>query len=361
MTWLEQVNDNPIAWLLEPESPGVRYLALRDLAGLPRGDPELAAAQKLAHTQGPIATVLAAMQPAGYWVKPGPGYSPKYRSTVWAMILLGQLGASARADERVARACGYVLNHALAADGQFTHNGAPGGTYDCLQGNLSNALLDLGCSDPRLEKAMEWAARTVTGEGLAAPDDRQAAVRYTAYKCGPLFRCGANDRLPCAWGAVKIMLAFAKRPKERRTPLIQRAIEQGAEFLLNTDPATAAYPTPPPRAPGGVFSFRNTDPATAAYPTRPRSKPNAGWWKFGFPVFGMTDVLQNAEALARLGYGHDPRLANALRLVLDKQDEGGRWPLEYDYEGRTWLSFGPTRQPNKWVTLRALNVLKAAG
>jgi hypothetical protein len=31
------------------------------------------------------------MNPAGNWVKPG--YSPKYRSTVWALILLAELGA----------------------------------------------------------------------------------------------------------------------------------------------------------------------------------------------------------------------------------------------------------------------------
>ncbi len=52
-----------------------------------------------------------------------------------------------------------------------------------------------------------------------------------------------------------------------------------------------------------------------------------------------------------MGYGGDPRLANALKLVRDKQDAQGRWALEYDYTGKTWVDFGP-KQPNKWVTLR---------
>jgi hypothetical protein len=36
--------------------------------------------------------------------------------------------------------------------------------------------------------------------------------------------------------------------------------------------------------------------------------------------------------------------------------------MEYDYRdrGRTWMSFGEKKQQNKWVTLRALRVLKAA-
>jgi hypothetical protein len=31
---------NTLAWLLDPAAPGVRYLALRDLEGLPHNDPE---------------------------------------------------------------------------------------------------------------------------------------------------------------------------------------------------------------------------------------------------------------------------------------------------------------------------------
>ncbi|MGE5139275.1 MAG: hypothetical protein ACM3JD_07435, partial [Rudaea sp.] len=57
----------------------------------------------------------------------------------------------------------------------------------------------------------------------------------------------------------------------------------------------------------------------------------------------------------------DPRLAQALGVIRDKQDEQGRWLLEYDYRGKIWTDFGPKKQPNKWVTLRALRVLKQVG
>jgi hypothetical protein len=104
------------------------------------------------------------MDRAGYWVEPGPGYNPKYRSTVWAISLLAQLGARVEEDKRIAQACHYLLEHALAEGGQFTTSGAPSGTADCLQGNLAWALLELGYDDPRLEKAFDWMARSVTGE-----------------------------------------------------------------------------------------------------------------------------------------------------------------------------------------------------
>jgi hypothetical protein len=321
-------------WLLDPASPGVRYLALRDLVGLPADDPELVKARKSAHVDGPIAAVLSNMNPDGYWRRPGPGYNPKYYSAVWSLITLSQLGASASMDERIAKACTYLLEKGLTAQGQFTTDGTPSHTIDCLQGNMCAALTALGYDDLRLDKAFEWMARTVTGEGIAPATDRDAPLRYYAYKCGPMFECGVNNKLACGWGAIKVMLAFSTLPPVRRTPLIKRAIKQGAEYLLSIDPATANYPT------------------------WNGAKPSRNWWKFGFPVFYVTDLLQLVEALVWLGYGNDPRLANAVNIIRQKQDEQGRWALEHDYAGKTWVDFGEKKQPNPWVTIRALRVLK---
>jgi hypothetical protein len=317
-------------WLLEPEDIGLRYLALRDL--VKADSTELEAAKKAAHKEGPIAEVLSKMNKEGYWIKPGPGYSPKYTSTLWSVILLGQLGASIGMDERIAAASSYVLEKNLTKGGQFTINGSPSGTVNCLQGNMCNALLDIGCKDKILDKAFEWMACNVTGEGVAPSINKAAQLRYYMYVCGPGFACGFNDKKPCAWGAASVMLAFSKLPAEKRMPLIERAIKTGVDFLFSTDPAKADYP-------GGYTP-----------------KPSNNWWKFGFPVFYIMDILQITEALVRLGYSKDKRLANALKLIRDKQDKG-RWLLEHDYTGKTWCDFGPKKQPNKWVTLRALRVL----
>ena len=330
-----RMEKKPIDWLLEPDDIGVKYLALRDLLD---ADPkELAAAEKQAHGKGQIAQVLAKMEKEGYWVKPGAGYSPKYTGTVWAIILLAQLGASREIDNRIATACSYVLEHTMTEGGQFSVNGPPSGTIDCLQGNLCASLLDLGCKDSRLDRAFEWMARSVTGESVAPMTDKEAPVRYYAGKCGPNFACGANNKLPCAWGAVKVMVAFSKLPIEKRTSLIHKAIHTGVDFLFSTDPAEADYPC----------GYSN--------------KPSGNWWKFGFPVFYVTDLLQIVEALVGLGYGNDPRLAKAMKLIKEKQDTQGRWLLEYDYTGKTWVNFGAKKQPNKWVTFRALRVLKSSG
>jgi hypothetical protein len=52
---------------------------------------------------------------------------------------------------------------------------------------------------------------------------------------------------------------------------------------------------------------------------------------------------------------------NSLDLIRQKQDDRGRWMLEYDYTGKSWVDLGEKKQPNKWVTLRALRVLRKVG
>jgi len=320
-------------WLLEPEDPGVRYLALRDLCGKAHDDSELVKARQAAHELGPIAHILKNMQPEGWWSKAGPGYGPKYRSTVWAIILLAQLGASVKQDERVEQACNYLLDHACAKGGYMSHNGSPGGTFDCLQGNLCWALTELGCEDPRLDEAYHWLAISQTGEGVAPKGTKDTPLRYYAYKCGPNFMCAANYELPCAWGATKVLLALGAIPPAKQSAQTHKAIDLAGDFFFSVEPTTAAWPD--------------------------KEKINNTWWKFGFPVFYGADLLQVAEALVAVGHGNDPRLASTLEFIRSKQDVQGRWHLEHDYKDKTWGNYGKKGQPNKWVTLRALRVLKA--
>jgi hypothetical protein len=85
---------------LEADTPGVRYLAMRDLLDYEVPESELRKARKIAYREGPIGQILADMNSAGFWAVPGPGYNPKYHSTVWCLILLTVLGAA-----RTGRGC----------------------------------------------------------------------------------------------------------------------------------------------------------------------------------------------------------------------------------------------------------------
>ena len=327
-------------WLLEEdvENPGVRYFALTDLLGHAVDDPNVLAARQSVMECGPVPAILAAQDPEGYWEKPGEGYYPKYRGTVWSITYLAQLGADP-ADPRVQAGGDYLLAHNIATTGVFSYSGTPAGNILCLAGNLGAALLDLGFSgDERLGRALELMARFTTGEEVAPADETKAPLRYfRSGACGPGFCCSANNGLPCAWGAVKVLRALARIPEAERSPTIQSALEITVDFLFGVDPATADYP--------------------AGY----SDKPSQSWFRFGFPLFYVTDVLQIAEALTDAGYGGDPRLAATYDLILGKRDKAGRWRMEYAYTGKTWADIEERQKPSKWVTLRAMQVLNGGG
>ena len=312
--WKKQLKADPTDWLLEEDDPGIRYLALRDV--VEADEREIKAARTKAHREGPIATILDNMNPEGYWIKPGNVYTSKCRGTVWSIISLAELGASVEEDKRVRTAYEYLLTNSLLKSGQFTTHLVPLDMGLCLQGNMLLSLMDLGYGDSRIDTAYEWTARMVTGEGVPKkvnPDGLEPAegvtgpFRYVKY-AGPRFACRTNINMPCGWAGVKVMTAFSRLPVERRTGLIERAIDIGIDFFLNNDPANAGFP--------GHKS----------------GTPDERWWQFRFPSFWGADVLQIAEAFTGLGYGADSRLASTLELIRSKQDENGRWPMEYvDY------------------------------
>ncbi len=311
--------DNPtLDWLLETNNPSVRYFALRHLLDRPEDDPEVQAARRAIMTSEPVQKILAAQKPEGYWSKPGIGYSPKYQAASWQLLFLAELGADGQ-DERVRRGCEYWLEQVQSKHGGFTH------LIYCLNGNMLWALTQLGfVADERFCRAVDWLTGMITGE-----------LPHTGSYSWPAFVCGANDKLPCAWGAVKALRALANLPPSMQSPKVKKATEAAVEFLFSRDPAKADYP---------VYK-----------------RVSGEWFKFGFPLSYTSDVLELALALCEAGHGRDPRLRNAIDLILSMRQPDGYWLLKHSLNCKMWADIEVKGKPSKWITLRALRVLKAGG
>jgi len=360
--WKDKLNGDPIPWLLEKDNaqPAIRYYALRDILGRDENDSEVKAAKAAIMTSGPVPVILAAQHPEGYW-----GKRPRYTGTMHALFYMAQLGADG-ADPRIRAGCEILLSRYIDSNGAplggLSLKGTPSG-FNCAAGNMAAALIDFGwLNDQRLQTAMEWLARTITGEGVADASNRDSNKRHdkSGNSSSPFACADRNANVPCAWGAINAMIALNKVPPAQRTRNMHEAIKQGVDFLLSRDPAVADYPF----GPGG-------------------NRPSLKWFKFYYPL-RAADVLQNLEVLAALGQAENPKLANALDLVISKQDQQGRWLLERTYKeladtqekkvfywyqnvvrlyitGKELADIQEKKgQPSKWVTLRALRVLKAA-
>jgi len=325
------VTPDPTPWLLEGD-PSVRYFALTGLLGGAPDAPEVQEARRAIMTEGPVPRILAEQQADGHWQGPDRFYTAKYRGTVWTLLILAELGADG-ADARVRAACEAVLRDSQDPDsGGFSterSKKAGGGLHSmvipCLTGNLTFSLIRFGMlDDPRVQRALDWI--TTYQRFDDAEGEAPAGWPYDRYKM-------CWGRHTCHMGAVKALKALTEIPPARRPPAVQCTIAAGAEYVLRH------------------HVHRRSHDLTKV------SKPS--WLRFGFPLMWQTDVLEILLILMRLGY-RDKRLREALDLVAAKADAQGRWRLQQTFNGRFVVDIETKGEPSRWVTLRALEVLRAA-
>jgi len=86
------------------------------------------------------------------------------------------------------------------------------------------------------------------------------------------------------------------------------------------------------------------------------------WLDMGFPYSWPYDVVRVLDFLRQARPGPDERMAEALDIVESKRDANGRWRLDHAYHDASLVDFGESEgQPSRWITLRALRVMRWAG
>src|SRR5438132_9850391 len=77
-------------WLLGQEDPPIRLFALHDILGRSPKSEEVLEAREQIRKYSPVRKVLSARTKDGYWPPKETCYSPKWTSTVWPLMLLGE-------------------------------------------------------------------------------------------------------------------------------------------------------------------------------------------------------------------------------------------------------------------------------
>jgi hypothetical protein len=317
--------DQVLEWLLEPEQPSIRYLALTQLLGKRGTDPAVREARAKIPSVGWVAEILRRRNPAGWWVQDRSRMEPRFLGTHWNMLALSDLGAT-RAIPEVRESCEYWMAKSPLQGGGVGGLGKGKG-HHCFTGNMARALIRFGYGDdPRVRKTMEYLVRTAHPNG-------GWTCRFSTD--GP-----APSRTLDAWEGLS---AFAAYPRSKWTGTMQTCVERGAEYFLEHE----------------------------LHRQGERYEP---WYRFHWPVHYYYDVLVGLDCLTALGYGNDPRLGYALELLRKKQRTDGRWNLDAvqpdpspeavqwlaehpEYHRATPLAFEVPGRPSKMITLRALTVL----
>jgi len=327
--WTRVLRADPTEWLLDEGNPSVRYLTLRNILGKPEQNAEVKRAKAGIMNSGMVAKILGKLK-GDSWNDPGRFYRDKYKGTVWQLIILAEHAADGT-DERIRNACEYLLrcsqdpeSHGFAYDQR--EDGSGGRHSDvipCLTGNMVWSLLKLGwSSDERVRKGIQWIAKYQRfDDGVAAKPRGWPYDRYDM----------CWGRHSCHAGVIKSLKALSAVPLKQRNKNIRDTIERGSDYVL----AHHIYK-------------KSHDLDKVAKP---------GWLRLQFPLMYQSDILEIAGILLDLGI-RDERMKDATEIIASKQNKKGQWNLEASFNGRFWTNIEKKGVPSRWMTYRAMNVLK---
>jgi squalene cyclase len=345
--WMSSFDAIPIDWLLGNDNPAVKYFAMRDLLDFRRTDSELAAAKSHLINYSMTQRILSRQNPDGSWESADRPYLPKYKSSYWQIMFLAMFGLD-RASHQVERGVNHILGFQHEEGGfvEFMEEGAkreyeylskrdlkhkkgyppidewiPARIREmelsCLTGNMALALIRLGYSDHRaVRDALKWLVEIQNTDG--------------GWLC-PYWGAHKNDKHGCFMGTITPLDAFSEAPKKLLNAGAKRSIERGAEFLL-------------------MHRLYKAD----HHNFRPIKKQ---WLLLTFPEF-FYDILRGLSVVTKLGYAEDPRIDDALQVIMNKRLSTGEWPVERNYAGTMYGIIERKGKPSKWMTLEALRVLK---
>jgi len=316
-------NARVIEWLLQNDQPAARYYTLLDLLGRRSDDPEVRAARAGIPRRGWAFDQLRTQGSQGFWEAREPKnvrewveflYFPTFLATNWRALVLSDLGVDAT-NPRIKKIADLIFEYKLRRGSPFNF------FYEeaCISANTARMMTRFGyAEDVRVRKLYDWLLEDQREDG--------------GWNC--------SQGTPGTLDAWEPLAAFAALPKAKRSAKMEAAISRGAAFYLERK----------------LFE---------------EGRPYAPWRRFHFPNHYFYDILVGLDLLTQLGFGDDRRLRPALQILLEKRRADGTWLMDRSHPDtgpKTVIHPDPSKmkplvieppgRPSKWITLKALRVLK---
>ncbi len=291
-----------LKWLLDSD-PAIRWQVM---SGLTSEAPNVIAAERSrVASEGWGAQLLARQSPAGNW-----GGSSKWDLiTLWSLVVLKDLGldpASREARTMIDRVDKGLMFKPLN-NRPFLH----GETEPCINGRI----LGIGSYFKEPNDAL---ANQLLGEQLEdggwnceAPKSRRSSFHTTI----------------CV---LEGLLEYERAG--RKSKAVSKARKRAENYLLERHMVRSLRT-------GEVIDKR--------------------WLRFSFPTFWHYDVLRGLDYLRKAGIKPDSRVGDAIKTVIERRHQNGRWPLNVLHPEHIPLEMETAvGSASRWNTLRALQVLR---
>ena len=297
-------------WLLDSD-PSLRWQVMNDLLDSPAE--AVTAERSRVATEGWGARLLALQTDDGYWSGDEYGMEGERTSVFWTLQSLRRLGIDPDAPQTrsaIVRTRDGVtwrywdLRPFFHGEVEACINGGvlALGAYFGVLGDGSDRLIGL-LLDEQLDDG---------GWNCEAPDSKVSSF----------------DSTLCV---IEGLLAYEQAVGDA-PPAIVDARRRGEEYLLQRS------------------LFRRRSTGEIALPR---------YTNFSFPPYWFYDVLRALDYFRATGDQPDPRLADAIEMVLAKRGDDGRWRAGVTWPGDVFFALDAAEgEPSKWNTLRALRVLR---
>jgi len=317
---------DPVQWLMEEEADvSIRYGAARDLLDWP--EHRLEPLRRRIGEEGWGARYLAARGENGHW---GLGYySPKWTSTHYTLLELRNLELPREnpiARDAVALSLRqYQLDPAYRRDNAVRRSNRERGavTSDvCINGMFLHFACWFGASPDALEPVVDF----LLGEHM--PDGG--------------FNCQSNRRY-----------AHPVHSSLHTTLSVLEGIETywSCGYTYRLDELLDAANTS--RAFILLHRFFRSD-HTGEVISPHFTKLSCPWrWHY--------DVLRALDCFRAAGQPYDDRMRDALEIIQDARRPDGTWQIGLRFPGEEHFRMEAARKPSRYLTLRALRVLRAYG
>ena len=297
----------PTDWLIDSD-PAIRWQALRDLADA--SPAEVAAERARVAREGWGAQLLAAQDADGRWG--GGTFFPRGTGTFDTLHVLYLLGPDPE-DEAVQRAVSPV-HEAARWDYDPSFRFFDGEVEPCINGRV----VAIGSYFGRdMSSVVERLLSEQMADGGWNCEQENGSTR------------GSFDT---SINVLEGLLEFER--SAGASVEVRSARERGEEYLLERR-----------------LLHRLSDGEI----------PQPRWLEAGFPYSFNYDVVRALDYFRSARPEPDERMDEALDAVASKRGADGHWPLETAYHEQLAIDFGETvGQPSRWITHRALRILRWA-
>ena len=302
-----------LKWLLDSD-PAIRWQVMRDLTG---ESPEVIAAERSrVATEGWGAQLLARQSSAGKWSGSPRGWRddlPKEHRdliiTLYSLVALMDLGLDPASPQ--ARTMMDRVHQRLVFKWLNNRPYLQGETEPCINGRI----LGIGCyfKQPKDALAKQLVAEQLEDGGwnCEAPASRRSSFHTTICVLEGLLEYERAGRKPAP---------------------VTQARKRGVEYLLERE----------------LFRSLRTGEVI-----------DKRWMRFSYPPFWHYDILRGLDYLRNAGIKPDSRVRGAIKIVMERRHQNGRWPLNLLHPEFIPLQMETeVGKASRWNTLRALRVLR---